>query len=283
MPTSSADPPVRPAAPPAQATPGRPEPLLELRQLSAGYNGIPVIEGVTIGVGRAEVVAIIGPNGAGKSTLLKAVIGEIPALAGTVSLGGRDLARLRADRRARLGIGYVPQTRDVFDALTVAENLKMGGYLLDKQELATQTQQVLEVFPVLAGMRDRIAGRLSGGERKMLAVGRTLMLRPSLLILDEPSANLAPDLAKEVLAGHVRRLADTGMGVLLVEQKVFEALDVADWAHVLVAGHPRMEGRPADLLDRPDLRDVFLGADVENADPAVVRPNARGDAGGDPG
>lgn len=254
MPTSSAD---------------RPEPLLELRQLAAGYGGIPVIEGVNIQVGRAEVVAVIGPNGAGKSTLLKAVIGEIPTLAGTVTLNGTDLARLRADRRTRLGIGYVPQTRDVFDALTVAENLMMGGYLLGRQELAIQTEQVLGVFPALAPMRERIAGRLSGGERKMLAVARTLMLKPALLILDEPSANLAPDLAKEVLAGHVRRLADSGMGVLLVEQKVFEALDVADRAHVLVAGRPRMEGRPADLLDRPDLRDVFLGAAAE---PAAADP-----------
>jgi branched-chain amino acid transport system ATP-binding protein len=253
MPTSSAE------------SADRPEPLLELRGLAAGYGGVPVIEGVTIQVGRAEVVAVIGPNGAGKSTLLKAVIGEIPALAGTVSLGGTDLARLRADRRTRMGMGYVPQTRDVFDALTVAENLMMGGYLLDRPELATQTEQVLEVFPALARMRERIAGRLSGGERKMLAVARTLMLKPSLLILDEPSANLAPDLAKEVLAGHVRRLADSGMGVLLVEQKVFEALDVADWAHVLVAGHPRMEGRPADLIGRADLRDVFLGAAAEPA------------------
>ena len=254
MPTSSAD---------------RPEPLLELRELAAGYGGIPVIEGVSIRVGRAEVVAVIGPNGAGKSTLLKAVIGEIPALAGTVTLNGTDLARLRADRRTRLGIGYVPQTRDVFDALTVAENLMMGGYLLGRQELVSQTEQVLEVFPALAQMRERIAGRLSGGERKMLAVARTLMLKPALLILDEPSANLAPDLAKEVLAGHTRRLADTGMGVLLVEQKVFEALHVADWAHVLVAGRPRMEGHPADLLDRPDLRDVFLGAAAE---PAAADP-----------
>ena len=266
MPTSSAD------------ASGRPGPLLEIDRLAAGYGGTPVIEGVSIRVGRAEVVAVIGPNGAGKSTLLKAIIGEIPALAGTVSLNGTDLARLRADRRTRLGIGYVPQSRDVFDALTVAENLMMGGYLLGRQDLPARMQEVLKVFPALGQMRDRVAGRLSGGERKMLAIARTLMLQPSLLILDEPSANLAPTLAKEVLAGHVRRLADTGMGVLLVEQKVFEALDVADWAHVLVAGEPKMEGRPADLLRRPDLRDVFLGAAAEPGLPA--EPAARLDAGG---
>ena len=154
----------------------------------------------------------------------------------------------------------------------------MGGYLLGRQDLLDRMQEVLKVFPALGQMRDRVAGRLSGGERKMLAIARTLMLQPSLLILDEPSANLAPNLAKEVLAGHVRRLADTGMGVLLVEQKVFEALDVADWAHVLVAGEPKMEGRPADLLRRPDLRDVFLGAAAEPGLPA--EPAARLDAGG---
>jgi ABC-type branched-subunit amino acid transport system ATPase component len=271
MPTSSADP------------PARPDPLLEINQLAAGYGGTPVIEGVSIQVGRAEVVAVIGPNGSGKSTLLKAIIGEIPALRGTVSLNGTNMARLRADRRTRMGIGYVPQSRDVFDALTVTENLLVGGYLFGRQKLSAQMHEVLNVFPALGGMRDRIAGRLSGGERKMLAIARTLMLQPSLLILDEPSANLAPDLAKEVLSGHVRRLADTGMGVLLVEQKVFEALDVADWAHVLVAGQPRMEGRPGDLLQRPDLRGVFLGAAAEPAlpDPAALQPKV-GDSGSHP-
>ena len=265
MPTSSAD------------ASGRPGPLLEIDRLAAGYGGTPVIEGVSIRVGRAEVVAVIGPNGAGKSTLLKAIIGEIPALAGTVSLNGTDLARLRADRRTRLGIGYVPQSRDVFDALTVTENLMVGGYRLGAKQLGPKMAEVIDVFPALGQMRDRIAGRLSGGERKMLAIARSLMVEPSLLILDEPSANLAPDLAKEVLAGHVRRLADTGTGVLLVEQKVFEALGVADWAHVLVAGQPRMDGRPSDLLERPDLRDVFLGAATEPVGP--VSPAAPADPG----
>jgi branched-chain amino acid transport system ATP-binding protein len=238
----------------------RPSALLDIEQLAAGYGGNPVIEGVSIQVGRGEVVAVVGPNGAGKSTLLKAITGEIPVLAGTVRLDGTDLASLRADRRARRGIGYVPQSRDVFDTLTVAENLKMGGYLLGRHEVGAKIEDVLRLFPALGQMQDRIAGRLSGGERKMLAIARTLMIEPRLLILDEPSANLAPELAKKVLTEQVRRLADTGMGILLVEQKVFEALAVADWAHVLVAGQPRMEGPPGQLLRRPDLRDVFLGA-----------------------
>jgi len=250
MPTSSAE------------TKSRPDAVLVIDNLSAGYGGVPVVQGVSIRVGAGEVVAIVGPNGAGKSTLLKAVTGELPALAGGVSLRGSDLGKLRADRRTRRGIGYVPQVRDVFDALSVADNLRIGGYLLGKRALSTKMAEALEIFPVLAGMQDRIAGKLSGGERKMLAIARTLMLEPSMLILDEPSANLAPELAKKVLTEQVRHLADTGIGILLVEQKVFEALAVSDWAHVLVAGQEKMAGPPADLLDRPDLRDVFLGADT---------------------
>lgn len=253
MPTSSAD------------LQSRPDPLLELDQLAAGYGGVPVVEGVTIQVGRGEVVAVVGPNGAGKSTLLKAITGEIPVLAGRVILDGTDLARLRADRRARQGIGYVPQSRDVFDTLTVADNLRLGGYRLGKSALGAKMAEVLDIFPALKPMQDRIAGRLSGGERKMLAVARTLMAGPSLLILDEPSANLSPEMSKKVLSEQVRRLAETGIGVLVVEQKVFEALAVADWAHVLVAGKPRMAGPPAELLGRDDLRDVFLGAEVRPA------------------
>jgi branched-chain amino acid transport system ATP-binding protein len=258
MPTSSAD------------SPARPAPLLEVDGLAAGYGGSPVIEDVHIRVGRGEVVAVVGPNGAGKSTLLKAITGEIPAMAGTIRLDGRDLAGLRSDRRARQGIGYVPQSRDVFDTLTVADNLRLGGYLLRKHQLSTRIQEVIRIFPALGGMQDRTAGRLSGGERKMLAIARTLMLTPSLMILDEPSANLAPELAKAVLNDQARKLAQTGVGVLLVEQKVFEALAVSDWALVLVAGRLRMEGPPAELLNRADLRDVFLGAD--DAAPAVPAP-----------
>jgi ABC-type branched-subunit amino acid transport system ATPase component len=264
MPTSSADVPTRPA------------PLLELEQLAAGYGGAAVVADVSLQVGRGEVVAVVGPNGAGKSTLLKAITGEIPVLAGRVSLDGTDLARLRADRRARRGIGYVPQSRDVFDTLTVADNLRIGGYLLPKTAIGPKMAEVLDIFPALSQMQDRIAGRLSGGERKMLAIARTLMPGPILLILDEPSANLSPEMAKKVLSEQVRRLAETGIGVLLVEQKVFEALAVADWAHVLVAGQPRMAGPPAELLARQDLRDVFLGAETARAAPEVAAEERTG-------
>ncbi len=158
-----------------------------------------------------------------------------------------------------MGIGYVPQTRDVFDTLTVTENLEMGGYLVTRSEVAARIGDVLEFFPALATMRERVASKLSGGERKMLAMARVLMARPGLLILDEPTSNLSAELAKTVLREHVRRLADAGTTVLLVEQKAFEALEIADWGYVLVAGATQIEGAASDLLDRPDIKEVFLG------------------------
>jgi len=256
MPTSSAD-----AA--------RPEPRLVVEELSAGYADTPVVEGIALSVGPGEKVAIVGPNGAGKSTVLKAIVGEIRVFSGRVLLEGRDVTRVPTERLPERGLGYVPQVRDVFETLSVEENLSMGGYRVARSELAQRVDEVLELFPNLATMRERVAGKLSGGERKMLAIARTLMLRPTVLILDEPSANLSPDLAQRVLREYVCRLAETGVGVLLVEQRVREALEIADWGYVLVAGRKRLEGPPSELLGREDLREVFLGADVGGARPAA--------------
>jgi branched-chain amino acid transport system ATP-binding protein len=243
---------------PANA-PTRPQAHLVLEGIEAGYGASPVITGLDLLVGTGEVVAVIGPNGAGKSTLLKAITGRLHVSAGRVVLAGRDITNVRADNLARLGVGYVPQTRDVFDSLTVKENLEMGGYLLAKSEIAARTKDVLEFFPALAEMRERVASKLSGGERKMLAIARVLMANPTLLILDEPTSNLSADLAKKVLREHVRRLADSGATVLLVEQKAFEALEIADWGYVLVAGATQIQGAASVLLARPDIKEVFLG------------------------
>ena len=243
---------------PASAPP-RPEPHLVLEGLEAGYGASPVISGLDLVVGTGEIVAVIGPNGAGKSTMLKAIMGRLRASAGRIVLAGKDITNLRAENLARMGIGYVPQTRDVFDTLTVTENLEMGGYLVTRSEVAARIGDVLEFFPALATMRERVASKLSGGERKMLAMARVLMARPGLLILDEPTSNLSAELAKTVLREHVRRLADAGTTVLLVEQKAFEALEIADWGYVLVAGATQIEGAASDLLDRPDIKEVFLG------------------------
>jgi ABC-type branched-subunit amino acid transport system ATPase component len=246
-----------------------------MRGLAAGYGGAPIVRDVDLDVGPGQVVSVIGPNGAGKSTLLKALTGQISIVEGSVKLDDRDITNTRGDHLARIGIGYVPQTRDVFDTLTVEDNLEMGGYLLPKGQVSERVDEVLEVFPQLAAMRDRTAMKLSGGERKMLAVGRVLMIRPSVLLLDEPTANLSPELSKAVLHDHVRRLADEGAAVLLVEQKALEALRISDWGCVLVAGTPQIQGPAPDLLARPDIRQVFLGQVLAESDDERLLPPSR--------
>jgi branched-chain amino acid transport system ATP-binding protein len=244
MPTSSAE---------------RPPPVLEVRDLVAGYGGAPIVHGVGVSVGAGEVATIVGPNGAGKSTLLKAITGQVEILEGSVALDGDDVTGLRGDRLARRGIGYVPQANDVFRALTVLDNLEMGGYLLGRRELGPRVEQVLETFPALAKMRTRTASKLSGGERKMLAIGRVLMLSPRVIIFDEPTSNLAPVLARAVLEEQVRALADAGSAVLLVEQRASEALAIGDWGYVLVGGVVSVSGPASGLLARDDIGELFLG------------------------
>ena len=229
MPTSSAD------------EAGRPMPHLLVDGLSAGYGGAPIVHEASARAGLGEIVTIVGPNGAGKSTFLKAVAGMIPALAGKVRLAGEDVTNMRANHLARRGLGYVPQVNDVFDTLTVADNL------------------VMEVFPALKRMLNRTASKLSGGERKMLAMARVLMLEPSLLVLDEPTSNLSADLSRVVLEEHVSRLGKSGAAVLIVEQKAQAALAISDWAYVMAGGVIRISSAAGDLLARKDLAEVFLG------------------------
>ncbi|MEA2508075.1 MAG: branched-chain amino acid transport system ATP-binding protein [Actinomycetota bacterium] len=254
---------------------GSPPARLNVSGLAAGYGGAPIVHGVDLSVRQGQVVSVIGPNGAGKSTLLKALTGQISVMEGSVTLDGRDITNTRGDRLARIGIGYVPQTRDVFDTLTVHANLEMGGYLLPKRQVSERVDEVLRVFPQLAAMRERTAIKLSGGERKMLAVGRVLMIRPTVLLLDEPTANLSPELSRVVLHDHVRRLANEGAAVLLVEQKALEALRISDWGCVLVAGTPQIQGPAPDLLARPDIRQVFLGQVLGDAEVDGSAPSAR--------
>jgi ABC-type branched-subunit amino acid transport system ATPase component len=241
----------------------RPEPVLEVVGLVAGYGDAAVVHGVDVSVGSGEVATIIGPNGAGKSTLLKAVTGQVNVMEGSVRLGGRDVTRQRGDRLARSGIGFVPQVNDVFPTLTVLENLEMGGYLLTRKEVPARVDEVLQAFPALAEMRTRRAGKLSGGERKMLAIARVLMSRPSVVILDEPTSNLAPILARSVLEEQVANLARTGAAVLLVEQRAGEALAVGDWGYLMVAGRVSVSGPTRELLERHDIGELFLGREAE--------------------
>jgi ABC-type branched-subunit amino acid transport system ATPase component len=234
---------------------------IELRteELTAGYGGSPVVHGVSISVAPGEIVSIVGPNGSGKSTLLKSIVGVVETLSGRVLIGGSDVTGRTSDAIARTGVGYVPQIDDVFSPLTVRENLEMGGYLLRTREMGARLQHVMSVFPQLGPMAGRRAGKLSGGERKMLAMGRALMLRPALVVLDEPTANLAPIIAHTVLHEHVRHLAQTGASVLVVEQRARAVLEISDRTYVLGGGRLQMEGTPAELSSSPEFIESFLG------------------------
>ena len=243
----------------------RPVPSLQARSITAGYGGEPVIRNVSVSVGPCEVVAIIGPNGAGKSTLLKSLVGILRLNSGSILLGDDDVTGRPPEDLARRGVGYVPQVNDIFEPLTVLENLEMGGYLLNAATVRARVGEVGDIFPQLPPMLKRRADKLSGGERKMLAIARVLMLDPKVLVLDGPTANLSPKLADSLLREHVRRLAGLGKAVLLVEQRARAALQIADWTSVLVSGSVRLEGRPDDLLQRQDFEELFLGAGTDLA------------------
>ena len=243
----------------------RPNAFLEVEDLSAGYGGAPIVNSASARIGLGEIVTLVGPNGAGKSTFLKAIVGMIPAMDGRVMLEGEDVTNMRAENLAKRGVGYVPQVRDVFDTLTVADNLEIGGYLLTRPDIPMRVEAVLAIFPALKTMLKRTASKLSGGERKMLAIARVLMLQPRLLVLDEPTSNLSSELSTTLLEDHVRRLGDAGVAVLIVEQKALAALAISDWAYVMAAGTMKFSSNAKELLARPDLGEVFLGRGGEGA------------------
>ena len=244
---------------------GQTPPLaLAIRGVTAGYGGPPIVTDLNLDVASGQVVAVVGPNGAGKSTLLKAILGIARVQAGRVELNGTDVTGLPLEKLARLGVGYVPQVDDVFDGLRVRENLDMGGYLFNKAQRVERMERALIVFPQLRPRLNRYVETLSGGERKMTAIARVLMLDPSVLILDEPTAGLSPELSKSVLETQVRALGDLGKAVLLVEQKAVAALGISDWAYMLVRGEVVMSADAKEVLARPDMREIFLGATAPN-------------------
>jgi ABC-type branched-subunit amino acid transport system ATPase component len=225
----------------------------------AGYGAGDIVHGVSVSVAAGAVVSVVGPNGSGKSTLLKALAGVIRPSAGRVLAGGRDITGLPPEEVARAGVGYVPQVDDVFGPLTVRENLEMGGYLLAGREVGRRIEHVTGVFPRLGQMLARRAGRLSGGERKMLAMGRVLMLQPAVFLLDEPTANLAPQVAAELLTGHVRALSEAGAAVLIVEQRARAVLAISGYTYVLGGGQVLMAGTPAQLTASQEFTESFFG------------------------
>jgi ABC-type branched-subunit amino acid transport system ATPase component len=230
--------------------------------VTAGYGGDPVIRNITVRADPGEVVSLVGANGSGKSTFLKSLVGVVRVSAGTVVIGETDMTRKAPEEVARAGVGYVPQIDDVFGPLTVRENLEMGGYLLPARQVRARVDEVTAIFPRLGAMLTRAAGKLSGGERKMLAMGRVLMLQPSVFLLDEPTANLAPAIARTLLEEHVRRLAADGASVLVVEQRARAVLAISDRTYVLAGGEVRMEGTPAELAASPAFVESFLGGTV---------------------
>jgi ABC-type branched-subunit amino acid transport system ATPase component len=231
--------------------------LLEVRQITVGYSDIPILQGVNLQVEPHEVVAIVGPNGAGKSTLMKTVAGLLHPQSGTVLLAGEDITRWRPPRIVQAGVCYVPQTDNVFPTLTVDENLDMGGFIR-WETLRPRKRDLYDLFPDLYVRRKARAGNLSGGQRQMVAMARALMLDPVLLLLDEPTAGLAPRLVS-VLFEKIAEIHRTGVAILIVEQNARQALQHAHRGYVLAMGQNRYEDTGPALLANADMRELFLG------------------------
>ena len=233
--------------------------MLTIRNLQGGYGGRPILQGVDLEVGDREIVTVIGHNGAGKSTLLKAIFNLLPIRAGDITLAGRSIAGLSPQGILAAGIAYVPQARSLFPRLTIAENLRMGGYLLkDRTLLNRRIAEVEELFPVLAERGDQMAGQMSGGEQRMIEIARALLLDPAVIMLDEPSIGLAPKMVDTVLKT-AEVLRDHGKSVLMVEQNVKKALLASDRACVLDLGRIKLTDRAANLLDDPRVASLYMG------------------------
>jgi branched-chain amino acid transport system ATP-binding protein len=247
-----------PAAAPAPEPAADGEALLVAEGIVAGYlPGIDILRGIDVTVADGELVGIIGPNGAGKSTFLKALFGLVPVRAGEVRLRDEDVTSAPAHELVGRGIGYVPQRDNVFPSLTVDENLRMGSYLRPKQ-WTVRREAITEIFPLLAERAGQRAGFLSGGERQMLAMGRALMMEPSVLLLDEPSAGLSP-LNQELVFRQVRDICDSGVSVVMVEQNAQRCLEISDRGYVLDQGRNAYTGSGEALLDDPKVVELYLG------------------------
>jgi branched-chain amino acid transport system ATP-binding protein len=234
--------------------------MLTLDGVHAGYTAVPVLNGISIQVSAGQFVAIVGPNGAGKTTIFRTISGTLRPFAGNITFEGQDLAAVRPDRRAHLGIAHVPEGRQVFASLTVFENLEMGAYTdAGRRSWKENLDAILGWFPVLAERRNQLAGTLSGGEQQMLAIGRGLASSPRLLMLDEPSMGLAPTIADLIFEKLLEIRKHAKLTILLVEQRVAEALESADHGYVLEAGRVVLEGPNSALRADDRVRQAYLG------------------------
>ena len=227
--------------------------------MTGGYgDGPDIINSCTINVNKGEIVAILGPNGAGKSTAMKAMLGLLNLKSGSVVIEDQDISKFSPQERVQRGISFVPQTKNVFSELTVRENLEIGGFLR-KDDIDIVIDQIYELFPILAEKRDQVVGQLSGGQRQQVALGRALMIQPSVLMLDEPTAGVSPIVMDELFE-HIVKVKKTGVAIIMVEQNAKQALSISDRGYVLVTGENKFEGSGKELLNDPEVRRSFLGA-----------------------
>ena len=232
--------------------------MLDVAALGSRYGRIPALADVSLCVGRGELVALVGANGAGKSTLLRVLSGVQPAASGSVRFDGTDVTRMAPRRRVQMGLVQVPEGRQVFAELSVEDNLKLGAFVRPQHEVPGGLEHIYSLFPILAAKRREAAGTLSGGQQQMLALGRGLMGKPRLLLLDEPSMGLAPRIVAEIFAV-IRALKDAATAILLVDQNAQAALGVADRAYVLETGRIALEGGGLELLANPRVQQSYLG------------------------
>ncbi len=232
--------------------------FFEGNKMTAGYGSGPdIINSCSINVNKGEIVAILGPNGAGKSTVMKALLGLLKLKTGSISIDGKDITQLSPQDRVKSGISFVPQTRNVFADLTVSENLEVGAFLR-KDDVKQVIEEIYELFPVLKEKKSQIVGELSGGQRQQVALGRALMIKPSVLMLDEPTAGVSPIVMDELFQ-HIIKVKKTNVAIIMVEQNAKQALTISDRGYILVTGQNKFEGTGNELLKDPEVRRSFLG------------------------